>query len=270
MKVSCANKSARNSHESSVESHSNSQEDSTVMVPKLSKSDLASYFNEGNECSIIHEENKNEKSLENNYVNYNLNDNTVGNASSPSKSNEEIERKFSPSKGCLNVIEEDPNLSPNSKNKLMERKKKKSSKGVLGSYNKTGFFKENIKRPRKKNSAAYKQSTHCLLPKADDGGSENTKSIKFVCDRTPKPEMYSELESPDISEYAKRGKSDEVKNTKYQIGNSTASNIHSKESSKDLDNLLLNSRGRSSLMNPMDKSTKSKGFQIQEKSAKGN
>lgn len=34
---------------SSIESNSNSNHESTVMVPKLSKSDLASYLNEGND-----------------------------------------------------------------------------------------------------------------------------------------------------------------------------------------------------------------------------
>ena len=45
----------------SLDSDSNSNK-STMMVPKMSQSDVADLLNEGNECSVIVEDNRSEKS----------------------------------------------------------------------------------------------------------------------------------------------------------------------------------------------------------------
>lgn len=111
------------SKNSSVDSETNSHEESTVLVPKLSKSDLASFLNEVNDCTIIEEDNKNERSVEN----------TVDDEKKPDKSGMWHERlyknefvfkhKHSPSKFALKVTEPptDPNPKMNSPNNKFQK-----------------------------------------------------------------------------------------------------------------------------------------------------
>jgi len=101
-----AQKLPEQKHVSSVDSESNSNNDSAVMVPKLSRSDLASFLNEGNECSVIEEDDHNELTVDNNLEN----DDDKPRIWYERLHSNEMESKYKPKISCnqLDLTEKDP------------------------------------------------------------------------------------------------------------------------------------------------------------------
>ena len=259
------------SKNSSVDSETNSHEESTVMVPKLSKSDLASFLNEANDCTIIEEDNKNERSVEN----------TVDDEKKSEKPEMWHERlyknefvfkhKYSPSKFALKVTEPPTETNPSVTSPSTTFQKKLSFKGVNPGNATYNYFKETARIPRKKNSVLTNNFNNFALSRTDNSNSEiNGSSKNLQEDTTPKNLNFTNFDVIESDEFVRRGKSNEVVNQHLQVLTPTMSKDNLKEPSNELDNYLLPDSNSNSFMFKLEQLSKKEGLFTPQKAIQGN